>query len=68
MENNRKLEKYQELLKLQEKLRAGIIKIEQLSYKEKIMICKLYDMQIEKIQKENDQLLNKVIDYKKKIS
>ena len=68
MEMSRKLEKYQELLLLQEKVRKGIIKKEDLSYRDLIMICRLYDMQTEEIYKTNDELKNKIIEYKKKIS
>ena len=32
------------------------------------MICRLYDMQTEEIYKTNDELKNKIIEYKKKIS
>ena len=68
MEMSRKLEKYQELLLLQEKVRKGIIKKEDLSYRDLIMICRLYDMQTEEIYKTNDELKNKIIEYKKIIS
>lgn len=68
MEMSRKLEKYQELLLLQEKVRKGVIKKEDLSYRDLIMICRLYDMQTEEIYKTNDELKNKIIEYKKKIS
>ena len=46
MEMNRKLEKFQELLKLQEKVRKGLVNKEDLTYKEKIMLCRLYDVQM----------------------
>lgn len=68
MEMSRKLEKYQELLLLQEKVRKGIIKKEDLSYRDLIMLCRLYDMQTEEIYKTNDELRNKIIEYKNKIS
>ena len=68
MEMSRKLEKYQELLLLQEKVRKGIIKKEDLSYRDLIMLCRLYDMQTEEIYKTNDELRNKIIEHKNKIS
>lgn len=68
MEKNNNLEKYQELLKLQEKIQKGIISKDQLTYKEKIMLCRLYDLQMIEIEDENKRLLNKVLEYKKRIS
>lgn len=68
MEKNRKLEKYQELLILQEKVRKGVVKKADLSYRDLIMLCRLYDMQTDEIYKTNDELKNKVIEYKKRIS
>ncbi|MBR3882484.1 MAG: hypothetical protein IKJ36_04355 [Clostridia bacterium] len=68
MEMNRKLEKFQELLKLQEKVRKGLVNKEDLTYKEKIMLCRLYDVQMNEKEDENKRLLDKVVEYKKKIS
>lgn len=68
MEMNRKLEKFQELLKLQEKVRKGLVNKEDLTYKEKIMLCRLYDVQMNELEDENKRLLDKVVEYKKKIS
>ena len=65
---NRKLEKIQELLKLQEKVRKGLVNKEDLTYKEKIMLCRLYDVQMNEKEDENKRLLDKVVEYKKKIS
>ena len=68
MEMNRKLEKFQELLKLQEKVRKGLVNKEDLTYKEKIMLCRLYYVQMNEKEDENKRLLDKVVEYKKKIS
>ena len=68
MEMNRKLEKFQELLKLQEKVRKGLVNKEDLTYNEKIMLCRLYDVQMNEKEDENKRLLDKVVEYKKKIS
>lgn len=68
MEMNRKLEKYQEILELQKKLQKGIISKEQLTCKEKMILCRLYDLQIFETEKENKKLLNKVLEYRKRIS
>ncbi len=68
MENmmSSKFEKYTKLLKLQEKYRAGIIKDEDLTYEQMIQLNKLYDMQIEKLEAENERNLNKITKYRKK--
>lgn len=68
MENmmSSKLEKYTKLLELQEKYRAGIIKDEDLTYEQMIQLNKLYDMQMEKLEAENERNLNKIMKYRKK--
>lgn len=68
MENmmSSKFEKYTKLLKLQEKYRDGIIKDEDLTYEQMIQLNKLYDMQMEKLEAENERNLNKITKYRKK--
>lgn len=66
MVNN--IQKYEELLKLQNDLRTGKIKAEELTYKQMILLTRLYDMQIETLENENEALIEKVVKYKKKIS
>ena len=46
MENNDKFVKYTELLELQMKYRTGIIKDEDLTYEQIILLNRLYDMQM----------------------
>ena len=66
MEKMNKLEKYKMLLELQSKFSAGIVKEEDLTCKQKILLNKLYDMQIQKIEAENEKNLNKILRYRKK--
>ena len=41
-------DKYNKLLKLQKEYRLGIVKDEDLTLKEKVLLNKLYDMQLQK--------------------
>ena len=65
MNNN---EQYNQLLELQRKYRLGIIKDEDLTYKQKILLIRLYDMQMKKIEEANEKNLNKIMKYRKKIN
>ena len=66
MENNDKYIRYKELLKLQMEYRAGIIKDEDLTYEQVILLNRLYDMQMEKLEQENERNRAKIIKYRKK--
>lgn len=68
MENmmNDKEDKYKKILELYKKYRAGTIKDEELNLKEKILLSRLYDIEIQKLEDENDKNLNKIINYMKK--
>ena len=66
MENNDKFVKYTELLELQMKYRTGIIKDEDLTYDEVILLNRLYDMQMEKLEQENERYRAKIKRYKRK--
>lgn len=66
MENSDKFVKYTELLKLQMQYRTGIIKDEDLTYEQIILLNRLYDMQMDKLEKENEMNRNKIIKYRKK--
>ena len=68
MKNNDKYVKYKELLELRMKYRIGIIKDEDLTYEQIILLNRLYDMQMEKLEKENERKRNKIMNYKRKIS
>lgn len=63
-----KQDKYKQLLDLQKKYRAGIIKDEDLTLEQKILLNKLYDMQLQKLENENEKNLNKIMKYRKKIN
>lgn len=63
-----KQEKYKQLLELQKKYRAGIVKDEDLTLEQKILLNKLYDMQLQKLENENEKNLNKIMKYRKKIN
>ena len=65
MENN---DKYEELLKFQMEYRTGIITDEDLTYEQIILLNRLYDIQMEKLEKENEKKRNKIMNYKRKIS
>ena len=68
MENNDKYVKYKELLKFQMEYRTGIITDEDLTYEQIILLNRLYDIQMEKLEKENEKKRNKIMNYKRKIS
>lgn len=61
-------EQYNQLLELQRKYRLGLIKDEDLTYKQKILLIRLYDMQMKKIEEANEKNLNKIMKYRKKIN
>lgn len=61
-------EQYNQLLELQRKYRLGLIKDEDLTYKQKILLIRLYDMQMKKIEETNEKNLNKIMKYRKKIN
>ena len=67
MESNEKYVRYADLLKLQMKYREGIIKDEDLTYEEVILLNRLYDMQMEKLEKENERYRAKLKRYKRKL-
>ena len=66
MESNEKYVRYADLLKLQMKYREGIIKDEDLTYDEVILLNRLYDMQMEKLAQENERYRAKIKRYKRK--
>lgn len=61
-------EQYNQLLELQRKYRLGLIKDEDLTYKQKILLIRLYDMQMKKTEEANEKNLNKIMKYRKKIN
>lgn len=63
-----KQNKYKQLLDLQNKYRAGLVKDEDLTLNQKILLNKLYDMQLQKLENENKKNLNKIMKYRKKIN
>ena len=67
MGSNEKYVRYADLLKLQMKYREGIIKDEDLTYEEVILLNRLYDMQMEKLEKENEMYRAKLKRYKRKL-
>lgn len=67
MENNDKFVKYTELLKLQMKYRTGIIKDEDLTYEQIILLNRLYDMQMNKVEEENEKNRSKIMRYRRKL-
>ena len=67
MENNDKFVKYTELLGLQMKYRTGIIKDEDLTYDQIILLNRLYDMQMNKMEEENEKNRNKIMRYRRKL-
>lgn len=67
MENNDKFVKYTELLELQMKYRTGIIKDEDLTYEQIILLNRLYDMQMNKLQEENEKNRSKIMRYRRKM-
>lgn len=66
MENNDKYVRYTDLLKLQMKYREGLIKDEDLTYEEIILLNRLYDMQMNKLEQENEKYKDKLKRYKRK--
>lgn len=66
MENNDKYVRYTDLLKLQMKYREGLIKDEDLTYEEVILLNRLYDMQMNKLEEENEKYRAKIKRYKRK--
>jgi hypothetical protein len=66
MESNEKYVRYADLLKLQMKYREGIIKDEDLTYDEVILLNRLYDMQLEKLEQVNERYRAKIKRYKRK--
>lgn len=67
MENNDKFVKYTELLELQMKYRTGIIKDEDLTYDQIILLNRLYDMKMNKMEEENEKNRNKIMRYRRKL-
>lgn len=67
MENNDKFVKYTELLELQMKYRTGIIKDEDLTYEQIILLNRLYDMQMNKLEEENEKNRSKIMRYRRKM-
>lgn len=63
-----KQEKYKKLLELQRQYRAGIIKDEELSLEQKILLNRLYDIELQKLEDENEKNMNKIMKYRKKIN
>ena len=63
-----KQNKYKQLLDLQNKYRAGLVKDEDLTLDQKILLNKLYDIQLQKLENENKKNLNKIMKYRKKIN
>ena len=66
MENNDKYVKDTDLLKLQMKYREGLIKDEDITYEEVILLNRLYDMQMNKLEQENEKYKAKLKRYKRK--
>lgn len=63
-----KEDKYKQLLELQKKYRAGIVKDEDLTLEQKILLSRLCDIQTQRLENENEKNLDKIIKYKKKIN
>ena len=61
-------EKYNKLLELQKKYRTGIVKDEDLTLNQKLLLNRLYDMQLQKLEEENKKNLNKILKYRNKIN
>ena len=68
MEMNNKQEKYNKLLELQKKYQAGIIKDEDLTYEQIILLNRLYDIQLQELEDKNEITLKKVKKYMKKMA
>ena len=63
-----KQDKYNKLLKLQKEYRSGIVKNEDLSLEQKLLLNRLYDMQLQRLEDEKNKKLNKILKYRKKIT
>ena len=63
-----KEDKYKQLLELQKKYRAGIVKDEDLTLEQKILLSRLCDIQTQRLENENEKNLDKIIKYKNKIN
>lgn len=63
-----KEDKYKQLLELQKKYRAGNVKDEDLTLEQKILLSRLCDIQIQRLENENEKNLDKIMKYKKKIT
>lgn len=63
-----KQDKYKQLLDLQKKYRAGIVKDEDLTLEPKILLSRLCDIQIQRLENENEKNLDKIMKYKKKLN
>lgn len=61
-------EKYNKLLELQKKYRTGVVKDEDLTLNQKLLLNRLYDMQLQKLEEENKKNLNKILKYRNKIN
>lgn len=58
-----KQEKYKQLLELYKKYRLGTLKDKDLSLEQKILLSRLYDIQMQKLENENEKNLNKIMKY-----
>lgn len=63
-----KQDKYKQLLDLQKKYRAGIVKDEDLTLEQKILLSRLCNIQIQRLENENEKILDKIMKYKKKLN
>ena len=63
-----KEDKYKQLLELQKKYRSGNVKDEDLTLEQKILLSRLCDIQIQRLENENEKNLDKIMKYKKKIT
>ena len=61
-------EKYNKLLELQKKYRTGVVKDEDLTLNQKLLLNRLYDMQLQKLEEQNKKNLNKILKYRNKIN
>jgi hypothetical protein len=69
IENIRNIENEEtKLLKLQEQYRNGEVKEEDLTNEQVNALCKLYDRQIERLEKSNAMKRQKILEYRKKIT
>ena len=63
-----KQDKYNKLLKLQKEYRAGIVKNEDSNLEKKLLLNRVYDMQLQRLEDEKNKKLNKILKYRKKIT